>query len=120
MRSQDVPADALGVPLLANTPADTVAKHTRRHLRAAGIARPELFTDTPTTVQANIRSWRDSGITWLALAGVDLVKIQRRAGHDQISTTLGHVKQAEEHEGSPRSCGACGWRGSRMSWRSYA
>jgi integrase len=95
MRSEDVPADALVVPLLANTPEDTVAKHTRRHLRLAGIARPELFADTPTTVQANFRTWRDSGITWLALEGVGVDKIMRRAGHDHVGTTLGYVKLAE-------------------------
>ena len=47
----------------------------------------------------NFRSCRDSGITWLALAGVDLARMQRRAGHDDINTTLDYVKQAEDLTG---------------------
>lgn len=45
--------------------------------------------ESATTMKVNFRSWRDTAITWLALAGVDVVKMQRRAGHDEISTTLG-------------------------------
>jgi hypothetical protein len=40
-----------------------------------------------------------SGITWLALAGVELARMQRRAGHEDISTTLGYVKPAEDLAG---------------------
>ena len=47
-------------------------------------------------MQINFRSWRDTGITWLALEGVDAAKMQRRAGHESISTTLGYVKMAED------------------------
>jgi len=46
------------------------------------------------------RSWRDTGITWLALSGVDVVKIQRRAGHDDVTTTIGYVKAAEDITGT--------------------
>jgi len=59
-----------------------------------------LSEKTATTMPANFRSWRDTGITWLALKGVDVAKIQRRAGHDEISTTLGYVKMAEDLTGS--------------------
>jgi integrase len=45
---------------------------------------------------ADFRSCRDSGITWLALSGLDVAKIQRRAGHEDVSTTLGYVKMAED------------------------
>jgi hypothetical protein len=48
----------------------------------------------------NFRSWRDTGITWLAIAGVDATKMLRRAGHDTISTTLGYVKMAEDLTGT--------------------
>jgi|CZKU01.1.fsa_nt_gi hypothetical protein len=51
-------------------------------------------------MMVNFRSWRDTGITWLALAGVDVAKMQRRAGHDSISRTLGYVKMAEDLTGS--------------------
>jgi integrase len=81
--------DGLVVPLLAATPEDDVAEITRDHLRRAGITRPALFVDTATTVQANFRTWRDTGITWLAMTGLGVDKIQRRAGHESIATTLG-------------------------------
>ncbi len=74
--------DALVVPLLASTPEDDAAELTRRHLKLAGVTRPALYTDTATTVQANFRSWRDSGITWLAMAEVAVERIMRRAGPD--------------------------------------
>ena len=96
MRCSAASDEALVVPLLANTPEDDVAELTRTHLRRAGISRPALFTDTATTVQANFRTWRDSGITWLAMANVGVDRIMRRAGHDAIQTTLGYVKQAED------------------------
>ncbi len=47
----------------------------------------------------NFRSCRDSGITGLARAGVDLARMQRRAGHDDIKTTLDYVKLAEDLTG---------------------
>jgi hypothetical protein len=31
-----------------------------------------------------------------AIDGVDLPKLQRRAGHDDVNTTLAYVKEAEE------------------------
>ena len=51
-------------------------------------------------MQINFRSLRDTGITWLALAGTDLAKMPRRAGHDEPSTTMGYVKIAEDLTGS--------------------
>lgn len=72
----------------------------REHLRAAGVAHPRLFTDDATQMPIGFRSWRDTGITWLALAGVDVVRMQRRAGHDAIQTTMGYVKAAEDLSGA--------------------
>lgn len=68
----------------------------RDHLKLAKVERGELTTSTRTTVEANFRSWRDSGLTWLAMNGLDVARIQRRAGHETISTTMGYVKQAED------------------------
>ncbi|MCL2778279.1 MAG: hypothetical protein FWD73_09765 [Polyangiaceae bacterium] len=61
--------------------------------------RAELHTSTRTHVQANFRSLRDSGITWLAMSGLGIDKIMRRAGHDGIQTTMGYVKQTEDLTG---------------------
>jgi hypothetical protein len=42
---------------------------------------------------------RDTGITWLALVGVPLQAMKRRAGHQEVATTLGYVKMAEDLTG---------------------
>jgi hypothetical protein len=47
-----------------------------------------------TLLKVDFRSCRDTGITWLALAGVGVDKMQRRAGHEDLSTTLGYVMMA--------------------------
>ena len=80
----------------ALVPPDTLAARTRRHLLAAGIVREALHVSTVATVRANFRSWRDSGLTWLAMIGVDAARIMRRAGHDDVATTMRYVKQAED------------------------
>ncbi len=72
----------------------------RQHLKLARVERARLSEESSTTMQINFRSWRDTGITWLALQGLDVAKIQRRAGHDSVSTTLGYVKMAEDLTGS--------------------
>ena len=86
----------LVLPLLAAVPRETLAARTRRHLHAAGLDREALHVSSLTTVRANFRSWRDSGLTWLAMSGLDPARIMRRAGHDDIGTTIRYVKQAED------------------------
>jgi integrase len=88
--------DDLVVPILTTVPRETLAARTRRHLLAAGVLRETLHTSSRTTVRANFRSWRDSGITWLAMSGLDTAKIMRRAGHDDIGTTISYVKATED------------------------
>lgn len=94
----------LVVPIVAGTSESKRAPRFVTALRAAGVTRPRLFENTATTMGVNFRSLRDSGITWLALAGVDVVRMQRRAGHDSVTTTMDYVKQAEDlggHVGEP-------------------
>lgn len=98
MREGKSPRD-LVVPLLSSFGEDHLAESFREHLLAAGLTRPELHTTTRTHVQSNFRSWRDSGLTWLAMTGLGVDKISRRAGHDTIQTTMGYVKQAEDLSG---------------------
>lgn len=92
-------ASALLVPCLSAFGADHLAQLFRAHLKAAGVTRTELHTSTRTHVQSNFRSCRDSGITWLAMSGVGVDKIVRRAGHDMVQTSMGYVKQAEDLTG---------------------
>lgn len=89
----------LVLPEMTRFGEDHLAKLWRRHLLAAGINRVELHNTTRTHVQSNFRSCRDSGLTWLALAGVEGTKIMRRAGHDLMQTTMGYVKMAEDLAG---------------------
>jgi integrase len=92
-------ASALLVPALAAFGEDHLAEQWRKHLEVAHLDRTELHTSTRTHVKSNFRSCRDSGITWLALAGVDVAKVMRRCGHDQVSTSLTYVKLAEDISG---------------------
>ncbi len=50
-------------------------------------------------MQANFRSFRDSGITYLAMAALSVDLMMRRCGHDMVQTTMGYVKQAEDLSG---------------------
>ena len=58
------------LPVLGTLNDKFRAKLFREHLRKAGVTRPRLFFETATRRQVDVRSCRDSGITWLALAGV--------------------------------------------------
>ncbi len=89
----------LVAPLLAKVADNKRAGLLRQHLATAGIDRPRLLEDTATTMRVNFRSLRDSGITWEALAGTPIDRIQARAGHEHIATTLGYVKAVEDLKG---------------------
>jgi len=99
-RTGSVDASELLTPIVSQRSEFERAHETRRHLALAGVTRPRLTETTATTMPVGFRSWRDTGITWLALAGVDVAKIKRRAGHDRIDTTDGYVKVAEDVTGS--------------------
>ncbi len=97
---KDRAGDAPLLPALRTLNDKHRAKQFREHLRVAGVTRPRLFAETATLLlQVDFRSCRDTGITWLALAGVELARMQRRAGHEDITTTLGYVKMAEDLSG---------------------
>lgn len=89
----------LVVPQVREVWRSTLPELVRRHLRAAGVTRTALQRSTRATVAANFRSMRDTGITWLSLAGHDLLRIARRAGHDDVRTTSRYVKMAEDLTG---------------------
>jgi integrase len=88
------------LPIMSGLNENRRAGWMRKHFELAKLDRPRLREESPTTMMINFRSWRDTGITWLALGSVDVAKMQRRAGHDSISTTLGYVKMAEDLTGS--------------------
>ena len=94
------PRTALVVPMLDAFGEDHLAEKFREHLIAAKVDRDELHATTQTHVRANFRSCRDSGITWLAMSGLGVDKICRRAGHDDVNTSMGYVKLAEDLSGN--------------------
>src|SRR5690242_3410292 len=87
-------------PTLTAFGEDHLAQLFRAHLLKAGVNRPALHKSPHTHVQSNFRSYRDSGITWLAMTGLDVVKIKRRAGHDKVDTTDGYIKAAKDLGGA--------------------
>ncbi len=88
------------VPILEKTGKEHTAETLRGHLKVAGVTHSRLTADTATHMPINFRSWRDTGITWLAISNVDVGKMQRRAGHDSLETTMGYVKVAEDLSGA--------------------
>ena len=94
-------ANATGpvAPLLAEVADNKRAALLREHLRLAKLDRPRLLEDTATTMPVNFRSLRDSGITWEALARTPVERIQARAGHEHVSTTIEYVKAVEDLHG---------------------
>jgi integrase len=86
-------------PLLAKVADNRRATFLRTHLALAELKRPRLLEDTATTMKVNFRSLRDSGITWEALAGTPVDRIQARAGHEHLDTTIGYVKAVEDLSG---------------------
>jgi integrase len=92
--------DAPVVPALRELNDKFRAKLLREHLELADVKRPRLREDTLTLRPIDFRSCRDTGITWLALSGLSLHAIQRRCGHEDIDTTNGYVKMAEDLSGT--------------------
>lgn len=99
-RKPDAWKTAPVVPIMRSRSLFERARSFRTHLQKAGVDRARLFADTATEEPIDFRSLRDSGITFLALSGVDVAKMQRRAGHDDPATTFGYVKLAEDLTGS--------------------
>lgn len=113
-RPQRVPVHPHALPLLADLvrrvdgrglvwPVWPLAKdrsgQLKRALTRAGITRAELFEGGATRKALTFHDLRATGITWEAVAGTDLAKIQQRAGHTTTSTTLIYVRLADEVRG---------------------
>lgn len=86
-------------PVVAATPEKSRAARVREFLRAAGVERAELFVETATHLPIDFRALRDTGITWRFLAEHRAEVVQREAGHEHISTTLGYAKEVQDRRG---------------------
>lgn len=86
-----------GVGLVSKLPTKSkaLAKQLRDYLKLAGVQRSELFEDRATTKRITWHDLRATGITWMAVAGVDPLKIMQRAGHENFSTTEVYIRLAE-------------------------
>jgi integrase len=73
------------------------ADQLRTDLQLAGVTRAALFADPkdPTRRRVRFHDLRSSGLTWLAIQGVDAHKIQRRAGHSTFEMTQKYLRAAE-------------------------
>lgn len=71
------------------------AADLRKHLRLAGIARPELFDTDDTRKRLRFHDLRSTGLTWIAIRGYDPHKIQQRAGHTSFEMTQKYIRTAE-------------------------
>ncbi len=96
---KDADGEKLLAPVIAETAEDNRAKIFRVQLKAAGVAREELFVDSGTHEGIDFRTIRDTGITWRFLAGARAEHVQREAGHRELSTTLGYAKEVDNRGG---------------------
>jgi hypothetical protein len=87
--------NGLVAPQLAATNPDKLAILTRAHFAKAGCIRARLTAKSAAERHLVFRSWRDAGITWSIVRGDDVVRVQRRAGHRLIATTMRYVVEAE-------------------------
>lgn len=55
----------------------------------SSLTSPALHDDTPTSKRIAFYDLRATGITWLALDGVQPMAIMHRAGHSSVDTTVG-------------------------------
>lgn len=76
-------------------PREFGAAYLRKHLRAAGLDREELYADDETRAPLTFHDLRATGITWRAVRGDEPLKIQRSAGHSSFATTDRYIREAD-------------------------
>jgi integrase len=72
------------------------SRSLRQFLAVAGVDRAELFANDRTRKWITFHDLRATGITWMAVQGVDALKIKQRAGHANLCTTEKYIRVAEE------------------------
>ena len=85
-------------PVLAATAKKWRAGIFREHITLAKVDAPAFFVETATHLMIDFRSLRDSG-TWRFLAEHRAEVVQREAGREYISTTLGYAKEVQDRRG---------------------
>lgn len=82
-------------PLLDMPSVGTMSANLRDDLKTAGVTRADLFTRSMTRKPITFHDLRATGITWMAVRGDEPLTIMARAGHVEIKTTLGYIREAE-------------------------
>ena len=80
-------------PWLAKTSEHDRAPALRTFLQNGGKVPAHVLEDTATHEMVDFRTVRDTGITLRFLAGERAEVVQREAGHEHITTTLGYAKE---------------------------
>ena len=72
----------------------------REHFKLVGCSDERVarfYTNTTAELPLRFRSWRDAGCTWALVEEPSAaVKVQRRAGHKLIGTTMRYIVDAEK------------------------
>lgn len=79
-------------------PVEDLCEYLRKYLGQVidqGGARRELLANDRTRKHLTFHDLRATGITWMAVRGDDALRIQHRAGHKDLSTTQGYIREAE-------------------------
>ena len=84
--------------LLRMPPDEDRAELLRADLHKAGVTRAALFTDDRLHKQLTFHDLKATGTTWAAVRGDDPIVIMKRAAHRDFKTTLGYIREAENHK----------------------
>ncbi len=82
--------------LFPSVNATEYSKRLQIFLRRAGVDRGDLTTSDQTRRRLSWHDLRATAATWLAVQGVEPLKIMQRLGHRNFSTTMIYVREAEQ------------------------
>jgi len=86
LRAMHTEANGAG-PVITMRDQKWWAADLRKHLEAARVTRAALFRNDATCKRLRFHDLRGTGLTWMAVRGDDVLKIQQRAGHTNFETT---------------------------------
>lgn len=95
LRAMRESAGGVGRVLVAMPVEKHLAPMLRDHLDDAGLTRADLTTNDATRKRLTFQDLRATGLTWRAVRGDDITKVMRAAGHVDLATTQGYIREAE-------------------------
>ncbi len=94
LRAMHTEANGAG-PVITMRDQKWWAADLRKHLEAAHVTRAALFRNDATCKRLRFHDLRGTGLTWMAIRGDDVLKIQQRAGHTSFEMTQKYIRTAE-------------------------